>query len=617
MGKKDRTKRKQAGHAKRRTRGGGEADETAATYVSSRGILKSCDVKPSNISSSTGEASIDTSTVKDGSVVYVHGSAIPNFMTKLDSIKGKFILVSGDCDETIPDAVLPSEDEFNKFIGSDKIIHWFSQNAVKDHEKLTRIPIGLDYHTRPNPLEQEKELIAIKNAAKPLSERKIQCYSNFHFNKQPAKKYASDRDAAINGVPKDLVYYEPTQVPRKDTWTHQSEYAFVLSPHGGGLDCHRTWEALCLGCITVVKTSGLDKLFDELPVLIVKDWPDVTKDLLQKTVESFAQKKFNYDRLNLAYWMGLIRSKASTTGGRRSTHRSRVYKRRGRMTKQKWKKGGGEAPANTKAPKKAIVLVLNSKAGFCAIYSTLWRVYLYAKKLNLPFFIEHDNWQYTYKDGWHDYFKSLNVLNKDEHFDSIERFENGATNEVMNEFTVAEQIQAIKDTFILQDHIQQSIDSYIKDIGGDYTSLYVRRGDKINEMELISLDEILAQTNIKDDGRKLFVQSDDYSVVKDMMAKFPSCKVYTLTKEESKGASNADMIHWSPEDRKANTEELLKSCAISARATTGWTYYMSNVGNFIKLLGYNNINIYGDKKHTKEEIDKKYELGAPYKEYIK
>jgi hypothetical protein len=33
-------------------------------------------------------------------------------------------------------------------------------------------------------------------------------------------------------------------------------YAFVASPYGGGPDCHRTWEALILGCIPIVKSSG-------------------------------------------------------------------------------------------------------------------------------------------------------------------------------------------------------------------------------------------------------------------------------------------------------------------------------------------------------------------------
>ena len=84
--------------------------------------------------------------------------------------------------------------------------------------------------------------------------------------------------------------------------------AFVLSPHGNGLDCHRTWEALCLGCIPIVKTSPLDSMYNELPVLIVNDWNDITIELLQKTVDEYKGREFRYEKLTLKYWMDMIKS---------------------------------------------------------------------------------------------------------------------------------------------------------------------------------------------------------------------------------------------------------------------------------------------------------------------
>ena len=574
--------------------------------------MKSCDVIPANIGSSSTSISIDLAAIQDGSVVYVHSSAIPELVKQMDSIPKKFILVSGDSDDRVPDGIFKSDDEFKKFIESEKILHWYSQNAMKDHPKLTRIPIGLAYHVDPNPLEQEKELIGIRDAAKPLAERELLCYSNFHFSMGKRTIVCdshADRDDAKAKVPKDLVFYEPSKLPRKDTWTNQTKYAFVLSPHGCGLDCHRTWEALCLGCIPIVKTSGIDPVFEGLPVLIVKEWSDVTKDLLKSTLDSFGKKKFQNERLTLAYWMELIRSKKQGSVPARSSGPSASGggKQRGRSSRRSqraYKLKGGS--------KNAIVFMIKSTVGFFAMYTSLFRTYLYAKRKNTPFFIEHDNWQYTYKNGWHDYCKSLTVLNKDEHFDNIERIEINPRNDIMKTFTVADLIGAVKETFILNDDIQARVDAYVKDLG-KYNSLYVRRGDKAKEMVLISLDAILAQTTLKDDGRTIFVQTDDFSVVKDMMAKFPSCKIKTLTKENASGANNGEMINWSPEQRKEHTEELLMSCAITVRATEGWTYYMSNVGHTIKLLGYEVMNVYTDDKATKEEIKKKYALD--YKEF--
>jgi hypothetical protein len=154
------------------------------------------------------------------------------------------------------------------------------------------------------PLEQERVLLSVPQ--RPFWERRVACYSNFHFSMQT--KYAFDRRDAVEKVPKELVFYEPAHTTRERSWNTQTQYAFVLSPHGNGLDCHRTWEALVLGCIPVVKTSPLDPLYAGLPVLIVQDWSRVTKTLLTETIAQFKNKTFQMEKLKLAHWVNQIRN---------------------------------------------------------------------------------------------------------------------------------------------------------------------------------------------------------------------------------------------------------------------------------------------------------------------
>jgi len=294
--------------------------EDGSKYVCSRGILKSCHIKTSAPFSSTQKImNYNFDDLKDGSTVYVCSNAIKDFINIFDTIDKKIILVTGDCDETVPNDIFKTTDEFISFIESDKIIHWFSQNCIGKHPKLTGIPIGLDYHTMANnndhewgtkksPFEQELQLEEIKKAMLPFCERKLMCYSNFHFF--TTTRYGYDRIEAINNIPKDLVFYEDHKIKRVDSWRNQSEYAFVISPHGNGLDCHRTWEALCLGCIPIVKTSDIDYLYDNLPVLIVNSWSDVTFELLSFTIDKFKDlhnnNKFDYNKLVLSYWVNKI-----------------------------------------------------------------------------------------------------------------------------------------------------------------------------------------------------------------------------------------------------------------------------------------------------------------------
>jgi len=290
--------------------------EKDCNYVSSRGLLTSCDIYSTNPVSSISELinyNKDINNQKNGSVIYVCNTAIRTFLNNIADINYRFILVSGDSDTTVPYDIFTSQEEFIRFIECDKLIHWYSQNCVIDHPKITRIPIGLDYHTlsqnnykwgpQASPIKQEQDLNEIKNMAKPFWQRKVKCYSNFHFN---FYKFGQDRKDAMNKIPKNLIFYEDKEVPRLESWKKQSEHSFVVSPHGNGLDCHRTWEALVLGCIVIVKTSGLDSLYKDLPVLIVNDWSDINEDLLEDTIDDFKDRAFNYNKLTLEFWINKI-----------------------------------------------------------------------------------------------------------------------------------------------------------------------------------------------------------------------------------------------------------------------------------------------------------------------
>ena len=299
-------------------------NESNNKFISSRGIMKLCDyysLTPiSSINRLYNYPNFDSFINKfnDSSkipLIYICSSALLHFENiMLPHIPFKFILISGDCDEDIPNNIFRTPDSFNKFVNNDKIIHWFCQNWIGSHDKVTLIPIGMDYHTMQtrnifwgpitNCYDQELLLIKIREKMKPFWERDIKCYSNFHF--LTTTKHGYDRIDAIKKIPTDLVYYEPIQLKRLLSWNKQLNYAFVISPHGAGYDCHRMWEALLLGCIVIVKTSKIDYLYENLPVLIVNEWKDINKELLIKTSEKFKNKEFNYQKLELNYWKNNI-----------------------------------------------------------------------------------------------------------------------------------------------------------------------------------------------------------------------------------------------------------------------------------------------------------------------
>lgn len=264
-----------------------EYDELHCKYTSAFGYKKAC-------------AQLDN-------CYFVNSADFSNFRAP----SRPYILISCT-DHSIPDGV---NDFAEKILTDSNLIKWFTTNVVKEDPKLHAIPLGIDYHRvriqpDPNigPIESPVAQDAyIRNLPqRPFYERKIKIYVNF-LHALRGKYGVIERVLAIQQIPSELMVSEATFVPRKDSWKKILQYAFVLSPAGNGLDCHRTWEALALGAIPIVKTSPLDTLYDDLPVLIVQEWSDITPELLTETVAKFKAKDFNYQKLALAYWLDYIR----------------------------------------------------------------------------------------------------------------------------------------------------------------------------------------------------------------------------------------------------------------------------------------------------------------------
>jgi len=301
-------------------------DETYCYYVGSLALLKSATHKSPFPMPDSDHLNPDWySNVEPNSILNVCPQALPRFVREiLPIISVPFKLLTNNSDSTIPDDF---QSEADVLLTHPLLQTWFAQNCVSNHPKLIRIPIGLDYHslrpspnerkrfvwqpkqthlwgTKKHPIEQEWELLQLKQNSKPFYERQIQAYANFHFTMW-TRYGKADRADALEILPKNLVFYEPNRATRDVCWKHMVGCAFVVSPRGNGLDCHRTWEALALGCIPIVKTSGLDPLFDDLPVWIVQDWRDVTEDAMKQRLDEFKTKSFKYEKLTLAYWKNI------------------------------------------------------------------------------------------------------------------------------------------------------------------------------------------------------------------------------------------------------------------------------------------------------------------------
>lgn len=297
--------------------------ENNSLYVCSRGILKSCSFYSLNPSSSCNNdflylnEMLNSGKMHNGMSIYVCSDLLNFFVLKiLPKIQHSFILVSGDSDLCVPREALNTQ-QTNILINNSYLLKWFIQNTqIQNHAKIIQLPIGLDYHTisnNPNhiwksneegylPKDQECILIELIQKMKPFYERNFSIYCNF----TESNDRFGQRKSAFNEIPCDLISFNQTFTKRTQNWKNITQYAFVLSPFGIGMDCHRTWEALCLGAIPIIKAPNFQKMFENLPVLIVNEWSEITRELLDKTIKEFKTRQFKYEKLTLKYWVNLI-----------------------------------------------------------------------------------------------------------------------------------------------------------------------------------------------------------------------------------------------------------------------------------------------------------------------
>ena len=294
--------------------------ENECLYVSSRGIAKMCSFYPPLIKSdSTENADYLLNLIEkqfDGMSIYVISNLLSFFVINiLPKINSRFILVSGCSVSTCPVEVL-KENGFLTLMNNQNLIRWCSQNnTIQTGIKIKQIPLGLDYHTIYNnpshkwrintegssPIEQERILVNIKQQSTYISKRINKILVNFVLNDR-----FGQRQDCLKQIPKNLLSIHNNDLKRTDTWKLTSQFAFVLSPYGNGMDCHRTWEAIILGSIPIIKSKEFKLLFDDLPVLNVEKFTDINQKLLDDTIEKFKDRTFNYDKLTLDYWKKII-----------------------------------------------------------------------------------------------------------------------------------------------------------------------------------------------------------------------------------------------------------------------------------------------------------------------
>lgn len=281
-------------------------------------------------------------------VIYVYPDDLHLFFsTWFRRIESPFILVSVG-DSNVPSDLTANKNiwkrpfnafrlrplELDKILDNPHLKQWYSTNydTSKKHPKLHPIPLGVGYRLRENRSahhektasahEQDQLLQTIVQKLQPTPKRKKAIYSDTHLSNSSTRHEKSGLESrqTIYEKIKDnpLFDFQNTTIARTKQWEKRGEYQFSLSLIGNGFDCFRTWESLILGNIVIIQSSPIDDLFKDLPVVIIKDWSEITPENLdqwsKKYSDAFTNPKYR-KQLTSQYWLQKIQ--ATTTHKRK------------------------------------------------------------------------------------------------------------------------------------------------------------------------------------------------------------------------------------------------------------------------------------------------------------
>jgi hypothetical protein len=232
--------------------------------------------------------------------IFVYSHLLESFVHRvLPRLDHRFVLVSHNSDHGV-------DERFQAALDDPRIIHWFAQNALVRHPKLSALPIGVANAQWPH--GDIRALVEVAARRRPAPRSVV--YVNFDTRtnlavRLPLLQRLGQLPLVHRAAPRPFAAY----------LAEMTSCRWVISPPGNGVDCHRTWEALYLGVTPVVlRTEGGAGLHDGLPIIQLTDLTRLDEASLEEAERRCAAEPGRLDALTMRYWRDRIGAQAAHAG---------------------------------------------------------------------------------------------------------------------------------------------------------------------------------------------------------------------------------------------------------------------------------------------------------------
>ena len=222
-------------------------------------------------------------------ILFLYAHLLKSFEQKVKFFANPFTLITHNSDYNLMD----SDPVVQKILDSDNLVCWWGQNLCFIHPKMRILPIGLA-----NTMWDHGKIENFTNVSTNKTE---DIYFNFNIHTNREK-----REQCYNVLKTQLPFLP--MLPVAENVKRLAQYKWCICPEGNGVDTHRLWEAMYLGCVPIVlKSPFIDTLMHytggELPIYVIDAWSDLT-NLNFPNFEPFFRDKMMNKWLKLSNFKG-------------------------------------------------------------------------------------------------------------------------------------------------------------------------------------------------------------------------------------------------------------------------------------------------------------------------
>jgi hypothetical protein len=225
-------------------------------------------------------------------ILFIETHRLANLFRVLTQFSNKVIIISHNSDATF------GIDLFNNLPKNVEKI-WCQNYNYIETDRIKSLPIGLE-RVRWFPDQKKQEVLyrsIVDNTKSDL------VYMNFNPGTNP------QRQTILNQLTNKSFITQKMVGNGGDYTTYINDlksHKYVISPPGNGIDCHRNWEAIYLGCIPIVLDSYFNRnMYSDMPVLVVDKYDDLDNNILEDLFDNLINKSKERGYIN--YWNNKIK----------------------------------------------------------------------------------------------------------------------------------------------------------------------------------------------------------------------------------------------------------------------------------------------------------------------